>query len=76
MRIIYQSRDYHHDQIATIYAKVDYGGDGWRVEEVNENKRTIREYITDDASLFSEDQIRTMQDRFQSRVWPSWTQIK
>lgn len=76
IREIYRSRTYHPDQIATIYAKVDYDMVYWRIEEVNDAKRTIREYVTDDASMFTQDQIDTMQEHYRTRVYPSWTLIR
>ena len=76
IREIYRSRTYSPDQVATIYARVDYDLVYWRVEEVNDKKRTIRSYITDNASLFTQDQIDAMQDLHSQRTSPPWTQIK
>jgi hypothetical protein len=76
MREIYRSRNYHPDQIATIYARVDYSGEDWRVEEVNEKKLTIREYVTDNPLMFTQDQLNEMQALYKSRIRPGWTLIR
>lgn len=76
IREIYKSRAYHPEQITTIYARVDYSGEDWRVEEVNEKKLTIREYVTDNPLMFTQSQIDEMQDLYKSGMRPGWTLIK
>lgn len=75
VREVYRSDDYTPSDVQSVYARENrsFVEGGFRVVEVDAGKRTIREYVTQDVSMFSAEQLSTMRERANAGIYPSWT---
>lgn len=75
VREVYRSASYDPLAVQSTYARENRGFEegGFRVVEVDAGKRTVREYVTQDVSMFSAEQLSTMRERANAGIYPSWT---
>ncbi len=77
VREVYVASGYTSADIVKTYAKINWAFEegGYRVVEVNADNGTIREYVTQDASGFSDEDLASMKRRADDRIQPPWTEL-